>query len=314
VETESEWLEFAEKHSREELKGEVADALSEKRKRPRKNGRGIPTLKTKVALRFTPQERALYRLALQKAGEEYGRGLGGERMTPEQTILILMQRMLETDPSGTPKGRKERDDPIYTILYHNCNLCNDTYLVSGRERVKVPPETLERVEGEAQKVEIKPDEVRPPPEESPEPRKAPATVPSEERDHKNTPILVKKVLLRDGQCCVNPFCKRRLGLQAHHIVFRCQGGKTILCNECALCRLCRIRHNAHTTAVQLIQAGVDRSTVALWLGHEGVETTQMYIDADLSIKDAALARTDPLRLEPHRYQPDDRLLAFLTNL
>jgi hypothetical protein len=237
-ETEADWLEFAEKHPREELKGEVADALSEKRRRPRKNGRGIPTLKTKVTLRFTSEQRAMYRLALQKAGEEYGRGLGGERMTPEQTILILMQRMLETDPSGTPKGRKEKEDSIYTILYHNCTICNETHLVNGRERVKVSPETLARVEGEARKVEIKPEEERPLLQENPEPRNAPATVPSEERDHKNTPLLVKKVLLRDGQCCVNPFCKRRLGLQAHHIVFLCQGGKTILCNECALCATC----------------------------------------------------------------------------
>ena len=70
----------------------------------------------------------------------------------------------------------------------------------------------------------------------------------------------------------------------------------------------------HTTAVQLLQAGVDRSTIALWLGHESPETTQIYLDADLSIKEAALARNDPLRLEPRRYRPDDRLLAFLNGL
>lgn len=70
----------------------------------------------------------------------------------------------------------------------------------------------------------------------------------------------------------------------------------------------------HTTAVQLLQAGVDRSTIALWLGHESVETTQMYLHADLAIKEVALARTDPYRLGPRRYKPNDRLLAFLASL
>jgi site-specific recombinase XerD len=70
----------------------------------------------------------------------------------------------------------------------------------------------------------------------------------------------------------------------------------------------------HTTAVELLRAGVDRSVIALWLGHESVETTQMYLDADLSIKQTALERTDPLRVGPGRYQPDDGLLAFLASL
>jgi integrase/recombinase XerD len=70
----------------------------------------------------------------------------------------------------------------------------------------------------------------------------------------------------------------------------------------------------HTTAVQLLQAGVDRATIALWLGHESVETTQMYLAADLSMKEAALARTAPLRLGSRRYKPKDRLMAFLAGL
>lgn len=70
----------------------------------------------------------------------------------------------------------------------------------------------------------------------------------------------------------------------------------------------------HTTAVQLLQAGVDRSTIALWLGHESVSTTEMYLDADLSMKEEAIAKVDPIPIGPHRYQPDDRLLAFLTAL
>jgi len=70
----------------------------------------------------------------------------------------------------------------------------------------------------------------------------------------------------------------------------------------------------HTTAVSLLQAGNDRSIIALWLGHESIETTQMYLDADLTMKERALARTAPLRAGPGRYRPDDTLLAFLSGL
>lgn len=70
----------------------------------------------------------------------------------------------------------------------------------------------------------------------------------------------------------------------------------------------------HTTAVQLLQAGIDRAVIALWLGHESVETTQIYLDADLKTKEVALARTAPLATRGHRYKPVDRLLKFLESL
>jgi integrase/recombinase XerD len=70
----------------------------------------------------------------------------------------------------------------------------------------------------------------------------------------------------------------------------------------------------HTTAMELLQNGVDRSVIALWLGHESVETTQMYLHADLTIKEQALARTAPLNVPRGRYRPSDRLLTFLRGL
>lgn len=71
----------------------------------------------------------------------------------------------------------------------------------------------------------------------------------------------------------------------------------------------------HTAAMELLQAGVDRSVIALWLGHESVETTQMYLDANLALKEAALARTAQLEAKPPgRYRPDDKLLSFLKSL
>src|SRR5215472_2144624 len=61
----------------------------------------------------------------------------------------------------------------------------------------------------------------------------------------------------------------------------------------------------HTCAMQLLQAGVDTSVIALWLGHESVETTQIYLHADLSIKERAIASTAPPDVNPGRYRASD---------
>jgi integrase/recombinase XerD len=70
----------------------------------------------------------------------------------------------------------------------------------------------------------------------------------------------------------------------------------------------------HTAAMRLLAAGVDTTVIALWLGHESVATTQIYIHADLAIKEKALARTAPLDARTGRYQPPDALVAFLESL
>ena len=70
----------------------------------------------------------------------------------------------------------------------------------------------------------------------------------------------------------------------------------------------------HTMAMDLLQAGVDRSVIALWLGHERVETTQIYLEATLAMKEKALAKTSPPQGKRGRYKPGDRLLAFLNGL
>jgi site-specific recombinase XerD len=70
----------------------------------------------------------------------------------------------------------------------------------------------------------------------------------------------------------------------------------------------------HTAAVRLLQAGVDTATIALWLGHESDQTTQIYLHADLTLKQQAIDRTAPPDTKPGRYQPPDALLAFLESL
>ena len=67
--------------------------------------------------------------------------------------------------------------------------------------------------------------------------------------------------------------------------------------------------------MELLQAGVDCSVIALWLGHESIETTQTYLHAHLALKEAALAKLDPYKLrKPFRFRPNDQLLAFLDAL
>jgi integrase/recombinase XerD len=70
----------------------------------------------------------------------------------------------------------------------------------------------------------------------------------------------------------------------------------------------------HTAAMEMLQAGVDRALIALWLGHESVETTQIYLDADLALKEKVLAKTTPIKGKRGSYRPDDELLGFLKNL
>lgn len=70
----------------------------------------------------------------------------------------------------------------------------------------------------------------------------------------------------------------------------------------------------HTAAMELLQAGVDRSVIALWLGHESIDTTQIYLEATLAMKEQALAKTKPPTGRVGRYRPGDQLLAFLNGL
>jgi site-specific recombinase XerD len=71
----------------------------------------------------------------------------------------------------------------------------------------------------------------------------------------------------------------------------------------------------HAAAMELLQAGVDRSVIALWLGHESVETTQIYIDADLALKEKALAKTATITSsKQRRFRAKDSLLEFLEGL
>jgi site-specific recombinase XerD len=90
----------------------------------------------------------------------------------------------------------------------------------------------------------------------------------------------------------------------------------VACQSCPSLRKKHVTPHVlrHSMAMGLLQAGVDRAVIALWLGHESVETTQIYLDANLAMKEGILAKTTPPGGKPGRYRASDELLAFLKNL
>jgi site-specific recombinase XerD len=95
---------------------------------------------------------------------------------------------------------------------------------------------------------------------------------------------------------------------AHHV--------TVAATTCPTLKVKRISMHTlrHSAAMRLLHAGTDTSVIALWLGHEQADTTQIYLHADLTIKEQAIARTAPLATTPGRYRPPDKTLAFLESL
>jgi site-specific recombinase XerD len=91
---------------------------------------------------------------------------------------------------------------------------------------------------------------------------------------------------------------------------------TVACHLCPSLQTKRVSPHVlrHTSAMELLHAGVDTSVIALWLGHESSETTQIYLEADLAMKEKMLEKVAPHTGRPCRYQPDDTLLEFLKSL
>ena len=97
---------------------------------------------------------------------------------------------------------------------------------------------------------------------------------------------------------------------------RLQGAVRIAMVRCPTLKGRRISPHTlrHTTAMHLLQSGVDITVIALWLGHEGTETTHQYIEANLAMKEKALSRIEELPSPALRYRADDELLRFLEGL
>ena len=247
-ETEGEWLEFGRKHRFKRVQAEVKDALQKHRKLPRKGSYGLPAIRTRVFFELSPSEHDLVEKALGKVMAELSLRLRGEKVEPKAALLFLAKRVLETDPAekclpplsppegGLPEGYREREESIYTVLYHQCPGCRKSRLITAEGPVEVPTEVVERIEGEAERVEIAPEE-----EVAIEIAEREVEGQLEikpEIDKPNSSSLRRKVLLRDGLMCANPFCRKRLGLHAHHVRWRSKGGRTAVYNSAAVCAYC----------------------------------------------------------------------------
>lgn len=110
---------------------------------------------------------------------------------------------------------------------------------------------------------------------------------------------------RRGQPLSRDAIEHRIAHYTHHAATTCPSLRTKTVTAHVL---------RHTCAMRLLHAGIDTSVIALWLGHVSVETTQIYLHADLALKEQALARTRPPHGHPERYQPPDTLLAWLEAL
>ncbi len=112
-------------------------------------------------------------------------------------------------------------------------------------------------------------------------------------------------ITRSGRALSRDALERRLAQYVASAARTCPS----LCNKKITLHVFR-----HTAAMRLLHAGIDTSVIALWLGHEKMETTQIYLHADLALKERALARTTPAHVTPGRYRPPDALVAFLEAL
>ncbi len=122
---------------------------------------------------------------------------------------------------------------------------------------------------------------------------------------------------RGGQSGSPLFCTRRQhALSSDTVQARLAKYSALTANRCpSLTGRTITPHTLrHTTAMALLHAGVDIAVIALWLGHENIQTTQAYLHADLELKERALARTHPPDTPAGRYRPSDPLLDFLNSL
>lgn len=110
---------------------------------------------------------------------------------------------------------------------------------------------------------------------------------------------------REGRALSRSGVEERLEAAVQHAMARCPSLRDRRVSPHVL---------RHTTAMHLLQSGVDMTVIALWLGHESPATTHLYVEANLQMKERALAKVQPPNVGFQRYRPTDRLLAFLENL
>jgi site-specific recombinase XerD len=110
--------------------------------------------------------------------------------------------------------------------------------------------------------------------------------------------------------------ERGTRLSVHGVQYLLNKHRKAACEVCPSLKQKRVTVHClrHTMAMDLLQSGVRRSVIALWLGHESVETTEIYVEATLAMKEQALEKATPRRGKAGRFKPTDELLDFLNSL
>ena len=134
----------------------------------------------------------------------------------------------------------------------------------------------------------------------------------------STVVILREWIAERGGQPADPLFPTRTGrpLSRDAVERRLAGYVSDVTNRCPSLARKRLTMHVlrHSAAMRLLRAGIDTSVIALWLGHEQIETTQVYLHADLQIKERALDRTAPITSKPGRFRPTDKLLAFLEAL
>lgn len=228
---EREWVEFAMEHSVRELRAEVKDALTGDRERPRSREHGLPNVTTRLVLDLTREERERLETALRIVAESRPRdgepeefGIGDVSIKDSLMHLVdeLLAGRIEAAGADSAAGRTRQ-----AVVYQHCPECSESTVGTAEGPVRVDSARIDELLPVSERVEIDPAETL-----------EVAPLPSGETDSPNTAQLVRKVLHRDGMRCASPGCGSRHQLQAHHVIFRENGGRTILANEVAVCSRC----------------------------------------------------------------------------
>ena len=218
--TEEAWLELAEESGLRRVEGAVS--RSEPGDLPPADPYGLT--KTKIFAALPLEDYALWQTAFSRLAARHGSGLDSATV-----LVFLLESFLEQ-----PLNEAERETrKVFQVVYHRCSVCDRAWIQGGDGPQGIPRAAVRKVEGEGEAEVIHL-------EEADVPRGAPspgtALVPRSERDQRNTPEIRDQVLGRDGQICMVPGCTNRGRLLAHHVDWRCHGGKTVLSNETCVCQ------------------------------------------------------------------------------
>lgn len=256
--TEVSWIRFALEQPVKVLHAEIREVRAIGRDAPRDRRFGLPNIVTRHCVQLTIEEQERVRAAcaqvsagtgLDLAGGPGGgnrrrrNGAGGDGDEDVRSWLVrwadgILSGAIPACPSSGDDesqsadhegatGQAKRPMPAQTILYRTCPQCRATTLDTAEGPVAISPERVDELAQASNEVVITPEEELPA-----------DPLPDGEVDKPNSSRLSKQVLHRDGLKCANPGCGRRSGLQAHHIVFRSKGGRTVLSNEVAVCGIC----------------------------------------------------------------------------